>query len=87
MLPGLVLPARRKRVATAFGRRIAIGEVELTISEPCRRCAFTIIAQDGFDYDAEILRTLVRNNGHNIGVYCTVDRPGRIETGAEMRFL
>jgi uncharacterized protein YcbX len=70
-----------------LGRRIAIGEVELTVSEPCRRCAFTIIAQDGFEYDAEILRTLVRNNGHNIGVYCTVDRPGRIETGAELRFL
>lgn len=70
-----------------IGRRIAIGEVELTISEPCRRCAFTIIAQDGFDHDAEILRTLVRNNGHNIGVYCTVERPGRIETGARMRFL
>jgi uncharacterized protein YcbX len=70
-----------------IGRRIAIGEVELTISEPCRRCAFTIIAQDGFDHDAEILRTLVRNNGHNIGVYCTVDRPGRIETGDRARLL
>jgi uncharacterized protein YcbX len=70
-----------------LGRRIAIGEVELTISEPCRRCAFTIIAQYGFDEDAEILRTLVRNNSRNIGVYCTVDRPGQIGIGARVRFL
>ncbi len=70
-----------------LGRRIAIGEVELTVSEHCRRCGFTVIAQDGFDNDRGILRTLVRNNGHNIGVYCTVDRPGRIEAGAEMRFV
>lgn len=70
-----------------LGRRIAIGDVELTVSEPCRRCAFTIIAQDGFDHDAEILRTLVRHNGHNIGVYCSVYRPGRIEAGDTMRFI
>lgn len=70
-----------------LGRRLAVGEVELTVSEPCRRCGFTVIAQDGFDNDPGILRTLVRNNGHNIGVYCTVDRPGRIETGAGLRFL
>jgi uncharacterized protein YcbX len=70
-----------------LGRRLAIGEVELTVSEPCRRCGFTVIAQDGFDNDPGILRTLVRHNGHNIGVYCTVNRPGRIEVGQSMRFL
>jgi uncharacterized protein YcbX len=70
-----------------LGRRLAIGDVELTISAPCRRCGFTVIAQDGFDNDPGILRTLVRHNGHNIGVYCTVDRPGRIELSEPMRFL
>ncbi|TKB40643.1 MAG: MOSC domain-containing protein, partial [Mesorhizobium sp.] len=47
---------------------------------------FTIIAQDGFDNDPGILRNLVRYNAHNIGVYCTVDRPARVEIGAEVRF-
>lgn len=70
-----------------IGRRLAIGEVELTVSDHCRRCAFTIIAQEGFEYDAEILRTLVRNNGHNFGVYCSVDRPGRIREGDALRFM
>ena len=60
-----------------IGRKIAIGELELTVTEPCRRCGFTIIAQEGgVDSDPDILRTLVKNNAHNLGVYCTVDRPG-----------
>ncbi len=70
-----------------IGRKLAIGDLLVTVSEPCRRCGFTIIAQDGFDNDPGILRNLVRHNAHNIGVYCTVDRPARVEIGAPMRFL
>lgn len=70
-----------------IGRKLAIGDLLLTISEPCRRCGFTIIAQDGFDHDPGILRNLVRHNAHNMGVYCTVDRPARVEIGAPMRFV
>jgi uncharacterized protein YcbX len=70
-----------------IGRKIAIGEVELTITDPCRRCGFTIIAQDGFDNDPDILRTLVRKNAHNLGVYCDVMRPARIKVGDAMRFM
>ncbi|MBN9219760.1 MAG: MOSC domain-containing protein [Mesorhizobium sp.] len=70
-----------------IGRKLAIGGLLLTISEPCRRCGFTIIAQDGFDHDPAILRNLVRHNAHNIGVYCTVDQAARVEIGAPMRFV
>jgi uncharacterized protein YcbX len=70
-----------------IGQKIAIGELELTISEPCRRCGFTIIAQDGFDNDPNILRTLVRKNAHNLGVYCEVTRPGTVRPGDAMRFV
>jgi uncharacterized protein YcbX len=70
-----------------IGRKLAIGDLHLTISEPCRRCGFTIIAQDGFDHDPAILRNLVRHNAHNLGVYCTVDQPARVEIGAAMRFV
>ena len=69
-----------------IGRKLAIGEVELTVSEPCRRCGFTIVGQDGFDDDPAILRQIVRRNQRNMGVYCTVDRPGRVAPGDEMRF-
>ena len=68
-----------------IGRRLTIGAVELTISEPCRRCGFTMMAQDGIADDPEILRQLVRNNQRNIGVYCTVDRPGTVGIGDVMR--
>lgn len=68
-----------------IGKRIAIGDLELAVSEPCRRCGFTIIAQDGFENDPGILRSLVRHNAHNLGVYCTVERPADIGLGAEMR--
>ncbi|TPM28758.1 MOSC domain-containing protein [Mesorhizobium sp. B2-3-4] len=70
-----------------IGRKLAVGDLQLTISEPCRRCGFTIIAQDSFDHDPAILRNLVRHNAHNLGVYCTVDQPARVEIGAPMRFL
>lgn len=70
-----------------IGRKLAVGDLLLTVSEPCRRCGFTIIAQDGFDNDPGILRNLVRYNAHNLGVYCTVDQPARIEIGAPMRFV
>lgn len=70
-----------------IGHKLAIGDLMLTISAPCRRCGFTIISQDGFDNDPGILRNLVRHNAHNLGVYCTVDQPARVEIGATMRFL
>jgi len=70
-----------------LGRGIAIGDVELTITEPCRRCGFTIIGQDGFEFDADILRTLVRRNRHNLGVYCEVTRPGTVRPADAMRFV
>lgn len=70
-----------------IGQRVAIGELELTVTEPCRRCGFTIIAQDGFDNDPNILRTLVKKNAHNLGVYCEVTRPGTVRAGDAMRFI
>ncbi|MER9417717.1 MOSC domain-containing protein [Mesorhizobium sp. M0306] len=70
-----------------IGRKLAIGDLLLTISEPCRRCGFTIIGQDGFDHDPAILRSLVRHNAHTLGVYCTVDRSARVEIGATIRLL
>lgn len=70
-----------------IGRRLRIGDCELTISDHCRRCGFTVIAQADFDNDPDILRTLVRHNAHNIGVYCTVDRPSRISIGDTFALL
>jgi len=79
--------ARRFPETEWIGRKIAIGDLELTITDPCRRCGFTIIAQQGFDNDPNILRTLVKKNAHNLGVYCAVTRPGTVRSGDTMRFV
>jgi uncharacterized protein YcbX len=70
-----------------IGRRIATGELQLRVVEPCRRCGFTIIAQNGLANDPDILRTLVKNNRHNLGVYCVVDSPGEVRLDDGLRFL
>lgn len=87
ILVDMQLVAERFPETEWIGRKIAIGDVELTITDPCRRCGFTIIAQDGFDNDPDILRTLVRKNAHNLGVYCDVMRPGKITKGAMLSFV
>ena len=80
--------AGRRQPTEWLGRRIAVGELEMTITEPCRRCGFTIIAQEGgIDNDPNILRTLVRKNAHNLGVYCEVTRPGTVRIGDSIGFL
>ncbi|MET3662371.1 MOSC domain-containing protein [Aquamicrobium ahrensii] len=68
-----------------IGRRLSIGDLELSIVEPCRRCGFTIISQEGVPDDPGILRTLVRHNAHNIGVYCRVEKPARLRAGDAIR--
>lgn len=64
-----------------LGRTVRIGEVEIVISDPTRRCGLTVMAQDDIPDDPEILRQLVRRNGHNMGVYGTVTVAGEIHTG------
>lgn len=69
-----------------IGQQLMIGDLRLTISEPCQRCGFTILGQEGLDFDPEILRKIVRSNARNMGVYCMVDRPGTVFVGDEVWF-
>lgn len=64
-----------------LGRTVRIGGAELVISDPTRRCGLTVMAQDDIPSDPEILRQLVRRNGHNMGVYGTVAVAGEIRVG------
>ena len=67
------------------GRSLAIGdEVRLRITQPCPRCVMTTIAQDDLPKDPGILRTAARHNDVNVGVYATVERPGRVRRGDEV---
>jgi uncharacterized protein YcbX len=67
------------------GRSLAIGdEVRLRITQPCQRCVMTTIAQDDLPKDLGILRAAARHNNVNVGVYATVERPGRVRRGDEV---
>lgn len=64
-----------------IGRDITIGGVTLRGSEPCARCGFTTLQQDGLPLDIEVLRTVVKRFGRNFGIYCDVVSPGEINQG------
>lgn len=96
-LPGSVIDARRFRPNILLdwpdgtdaipehgwiGREIRIGEVVLRGREPCGRCGFITIAQQGLPQDVEILRTVVKRHERNFGIYCDVLTPGEIAAGA-----
>jgi uncharacterized protein len=69
------------------GRRLRIGEVELTVSAPTPRCGMTVQPQGELPYDKTILRTIVKEAGQNLGVgaHCTV--PGTLHAGAAVELL
>jgi uncharacterized protein YcbX len=96
-LPGSVIDARRFRPNILvdwpdgtdaipehgwIGREIRIGDVVLRGREPCGRCGFITIAQEGLPLDVEILRAVVKRHERNFGIYCDVVTPGEIAAGA-----
>ncbi len=65
-----------------IGQTLAIGdEVRLRITGPCGRCVMTTLAQPELPKDSEILRTAVRHNQGQVGVYAAVERGGTIRPG------
>jgi uncharacterized protein YcbX len=96
-LPGSAIDARRFRPNILLdwpdgpdaipehgwiGREIRIGDVVLRGREPCGRCGFITIAQEGLPQDVEILRTVVKRHERNFGIYCDVVTSGEIAAGA-----
>jgi uncharacterized protein YcbX len=70
------------------GKILAIGdEVKLTIDMPCPRCVMTTMPQGELPNDVEILRTAVKHNGGNIGVYASVVQSGTVKRGDTVRLV
>lgn len=64
------------------GKPLVLGGVTLDPFMPTVRCAMTTRPQPGgLVKDAEIARTLQREHGLNLGVYCGVTTPGIIAMG------
>lgn len=95
-MPGSVIDERRFRPnivvdwpdgahpipeADWIGRKIRIGDVVLKGREPCARCGFITLEQEGLPLDVDLLRTVVKRYGRNFGIYCDVLTPGEISPG------
>ena len=69
-----------------IGKDVLIGGVVLQPFMPTVRCAMTTRAQLDLPRDLDIAKTVNREHGGSLGVYCTVAQPGRVETGEFLTF-
>lgn len=63
------------------GRRLFVGDTVLKVGIPIIRCVMPTLAQAELPKDPSVLRTVVEHAGRNMGVYLTIDRPGRVRVG------
>ena len=64
-----------------IGHGIDAGTLSMAATEETKRCGMTLIAQPGIAENADILRSIVRQNRRNLGIYCSVTRAGRVSVG------
>lgn len=63
------------------GSDMRIGNADLLVKKPCRRCVMTTHPQDGLPQDPAVLKTIVDAAEANLGVYCSVLKPGCVRVG------
>lgn len=67
------------------GKTIAIGdEVRLKVLQPTKRCVMTTLAQGDLPNDINVLKTIVRENSGNVGIYAEVVQPGSVKVHDEV---
>jgi uncharacterized protein YcbX len=69
------------------GKRLRVGEAELSIAVTCARCVMITHGFDDLPQDTGLMRTVVREANQNVGVYARVERPGRIAVGDAVEVL
>lgn len=63
------------------GKRFRLGDCEIDIAALCPRCVMTTLPFDSLPKDPRIMRTLVREANHNLGVYARVAKAGAVRVG------
>jgi len=69
------------------GKKLVIGNATLQITIGCARCVMTTIGFDNLPKDPKIMRTLVREASHTLGVYALVETPGVVSIGDKVEIL
>lgn len=70
-----------------IGRRLQIGDAVLAIEMTCPRCVMTTHACAELPKDSGVMRKLVAAAGGNLGVYASVEVPGRVRVGDSASLL
>jgi uncharacterized protein YcbX len=71
-----------------IGQTLAIGnQVRLTVTGACPRCVMTTIAQGELPNDVEVLRTAVKHNQGNVGIYASVVQGGTVRRGDAIKLI
>jgi MOSC domain-containing protein len=68
-------------------RSLRIGSLEVRVAMPVARCVMTSVGQDDLPADPGILRTIVKQNHSNTGVYAEVTRVGSVRLGDRVEIL
>lgn len=63
------------------GRVVAVGNVELRVTQPIDRCVTTTYDIATGASDPNVLRALAQHRDNAMGVYCDVVRPGSVAVG------
>ena len=69
------------------GRRLRMGELVLDVPRRTQRCVMITHAQGELGSDRSVLRTLVRETGHTLGVAGDVVTPGTVRVGDPVELL
>lgn len=63
------------------GKRLRIGRAVVELTFECPRCVMITRATEELENDPQIMRSIVRSSGGNLGVYANVVEPGVISVG------
>ena len=87
--PNLLVESRGDHPEDAWvGRRLRIGDtLEATVRKRTGRCVLTTRAQPGIERDLDVLRTLNRTRGGDLGVYLDPQNEGVVAPGDEVHLL
>lgn len=69
------------------GQRLQIGHAIVRVTAECPRCVMVTHGFEDLPKDPAVMRALVRETGGNLGVYATVEEPGRAAVGDPVRLL